>query len=496
MAAAQLPPSTPQAQYMTQRVDNFDPQNQGTWKQRYWVNDTHFAGKGKGPLFVQISGEAAFNPIWVVADVESMDNAATFGAVVAAVEHRFYGESQPFGDLSTEHLAFLSSEQALADLAVTIAALKEQYEPTAVVVFGGSYSGALAGWFRTKYPHLADVGVATSSPVLAELDFVEYLQVVTKSLENPLVGGSTACTGAVASATAAIEAALKTDAGRQMLSTKFQTCETLSMQSSAQDVSNFLSTIIGSFMGVVQYNIDNNAFEHGGKVNPNTVASVCKTMTTTSATPLDNYAAVSAATNLAFAPSVPAHAQAFGLRAGAPAPDACIDISYSGMIAQLQNTSLASAAAEGGRQWTYQTCAQFAYFQTTDAAAPAQVFGPASFIPLSFYTGMCADIFGAAFTPAVVKANVAFTNTHYGGKDLAGTRIIVPNGNIDPWHALSVTTPDASRETIVPIMVDGGAHCSNMYPASPNDLPSLTAARKQITNQLGKWLPAPGGATA
>lgn len=194
-----------------------------------------------------VSGEAPFDPIWVQADVESMVNAQAFGAVVAAVEHRFYGGSQPFGDLSTDHLRYLSSQQALADLAATITALQAKYKPTATVVFGGSYSGALAGWFRTKYPHLADVGVATSSPVLAELDFIEYLEVVTASLGDSLVGGSAACTKAITDATSTIQQMATTDDGLAQLSSKFNTCEKLSTASSAQDIQNFFSTIIGSF---------------------------------------------------------------------------------------------------------------------------------------------------------------------------------------------------------------------------------------------------------
>lgn len=33
-----------------------------------------------------------------------------------------------------------------------------------------------------------------------------------------------------------------------------------------------------------------------------------------------------------------------------------MEVSYASMVGMLKNTSLASAAAEGGRQWTYQTC--------------------------------------------------------------------------------------------------------------------------------------------
>ena len=36
--------------------------------------------------------------------------------MVVAVEHRFYGESVPFGDMSTKNLAFLTVEQVLITL--------------------------------------------------------------------------------------------------------------------------------------------------------------------------------------------------------------------------------------------------------------------------------------------------------------------------------------------------------------------------------------------
>lgn len=43
--------------------------------------------------------------------------APKLGAMLVAVEHRYYGESVPTEDLSTPNLEWLSSKQALADLA-------------------------------------------------------------------------------------------------------------------------------------------------------------------------------------------------------------------------------------------------------------------------------------------------------------------------------------------------------------------------------------------
>lgn len=44
--------------------------------------------------------------------------AKKFGAAVVSLEHRYYGKSSPFKSLTTENLKFLSSKQALFDLAV------------------------------------------------------------------------------------------------------------------------------------------------------------------------------------------------------------------------------------------------------------------------------------------------------------------------------------------------------------------------------------------
>ena len=79
-------------------------------------------------------------------------------------EHRYYGQSIPFGNDSLkpgnpELSGYLSSEQALADYAELLTHIKATVKGAStspVIAFGGSYGGMLAAWFRVKYPHICD----------------------------------------------------------------------------------------------------------------------------------------------------------------------------------------------------------------------------------------------------------------------------------------------------------------------------------------------------
>lgn len=76
--------------------------------------------------------------------------------------------------MSVENLRYLSSEQALADLAYFIKGMNKKYnldENNKWIAFGGSYPGSLAAWLRYKYPHLVHAAISTSGPLLAIADF-------------------------------------------------------------------------------------------------------------------------------------------------------------------------------------------------------------------------------------------------------------------------------------------------------------------------------------
>uniref|UniRef100_A0A2N9IBQ5 Lysosomal Pro-X carboxypeptidase n=1 Tax=Fagus sylvatica TaxID=28930 RepID=A0A2N9IBQ5_FAGSY len=162
--------------YFTQILDhfNFNPQSYQTFQQRYLINDTFWGGAHKNaPIFVYMGNEGDVE--WFTQNTGFMfETAPHFKALLIFIEHRFYGKSIPFGgnkdvaySNSSTH-GYLSSTQALADYATLIIDLKKNLSATdsPVVVFGGSYGGMLAAWFRLKYPHITIGALASSSPIL------------------------------------------------------------------------------------------------------------------------------------------------------------------------------------------------------------------------------------------------------------------------------------------------------------------------------------------
>ena len=231
------------------------------------------------------------------------------------------------------------------------------------------------------------------------------------------------------------------------------------------DVALLAETLAGNFMGVVQYNRDNTAFE--GRPNNITMDNLCDIMTNTSlGSPLERYAAV----NMLL------------LQSGG---EDSVDANFSAQVEFMKEVSWNSSAVMGGaRQWVYQTCTEFGYYQTTDSAK--QPFG--DLITLSSQLKMCSEVYG--ISPSDVARAVEATNRHYGGSahiPSNATNIVFPNGSIDPWNVLGVTTNSLAVDNII-LFIIGTAHCANMYPPSPHDLDSLMSARHSITDNIQKWI--------
>ena len=74
---------------MPQRLNHFDPLNNMTWQQRYFVNESYWTDKAtKGPVFLMLGGEGPADPIWLAVNTDMMRNAEKYGALALMIEHR------------------------------------------------------------------------------------------------------------------------------------------------------------------------------------------------------------------------------------------------------------------------------------------------------------------------------------------------------------------------------------------------------------------------
>merc|ERR1712172_223130 len=385
-----------------------------------------------------------------------IDYAQKHKAICFQLEHRFYGESHPTEDMSVKNLVYLTSTQALADLGSFITAMNEAHNLTDAkwISFGGSYPGSLSAWLRLKYPHLVHGAVSTSGPLIAQADFPEYLEVVDRTIQLT----SPKCNSLVKKAMGQAARLTLHRMGWKLMSKIFKTCQPFD-GSDPRNVSNIMESLIGNFEGIIQYNKDNRP----GQTANITINTLCDIMITSKGSPVEKMAEVNN----------------FLLQA---TNEECLDYSYETMIQELSEVSWDSEAGEGGRQWTYQTCTEFGWYQSSDV--PDAPWG--DIIPVDFFENMCKDIFGPKFTLELLNKGIQATNTEYGGLDIAISNVVFVHGSIDPWHAMGIIQSNRTKSPA--IYIEGTAHCANMYPASDSDPPQLTEARTKIGQLIKQWV--------
>jgi hypothetical protein len=440
--------------FVNQSLDHFDRQESRTFQQRYFVNDVFWKGSdSKAPVFLCVGGEGPPLDRTVLTNSVHCSDMTTLasevGALMFALEHRYYGMSNPFGsDFSTDNLKWLNTEQALGDLAHFIATMNEQYQITSSnrwVTWGGSYPGMLAALTRFRYPHLVHAAVSSSAPLQASVDMPGYNNVVSHSLTVSEVGGSAKCLETVVEGHKAIGEMLQSSAGRRELEKKFNVCKPLSLDN-VKNQEEFAGN------GVVYIPVQSN---DPSCTSANCdIGSICKLLTDeTIGTPLDRLASLSAAMN-----------------------PACISANYDSMIQFWANP------ANPDRTWLYQTCTEWGFYQTCETGSQCPYTQGLHTIDVDLE--ICQTAFGIS-GDAVYK-QIANTQAIYGGDKIQSSRIMFTNGEIDPWHANSVLVPPNAQEPT--LWVKGASHHFWTHEPLPTDSQEVVAARQQIFSQVKSWL--------
>jgi len=341
----------------------------------------------------------------------------------------------PRKDLSTENLQFLSTEQALADIAVFRDFIATKYNTTRFIAFGGSYAGNLAAYARIRFPHLFMAALASSAPVRAKINFFEYMNVVADSLGPE-------CTGRLRQVTETIEQLVQTAEGKQRIATLFPLCKG-SLGSSALDLAAFFEDISDSVAGIVQYNTNKQY----------NITHFCRDMMDAS-DPLPVYASVVK--------------RELGR---------CVEDSYDDYIEKMRNVSPTSEFA-AGRSWSFQYCSEYGYLQS--AEGNKQPFS--HYITVEYFLKGCEDMFQIkGLTP-----NAQYINTMFGADKPASSNIVFTNGLTDEWHVLSVLRDLGNGQ--VAFVMPGQSHCSDFGAPKSTDSAVLKETRAKVDQVVANWV--------
>lgn len=163
-----------------QLIDHNDP-SKGTFDQAYWYSSEYWTGPG-APVVFFTPGEVAaagYTGYLTNRTITGLFAQAVGGANVL-LEHRYWGDSSPYSELTTENFTYLTLEQSIKDTTYFANNVQLPFDSNGSsnaanapwIMAGGSYSGALTGWVEALDPGTYWAYYATSAVVEAVGDFV------------------------------------------------------------------------------------------------------------------------------------------------------------------------------------------------------------------------------------------------------------------------------------------------------------------------------------
>ncbi|KAI1611606.1 extracelular serine carboxypeptidase [Exophiala viscosa] len=190
-------PTTYYPQNFTQLIDHYPHSPRyapndvnGTFTQRYFIDNTYY--EPGGPIFLYIggetSGESRFSNLQT-GIIQILMNATNGLGII--LENRYYGESWPYENSSTDNLRYLTTEQTIADnayfaqnvvLPANITNGANLSAPgTPWILYGGSLAGAQTAFSLVEYSGLLWGGIAASGVIHAVHGYPEWYNPIQKN---------------------------------------------------------------------------------------------------------------------------------------------------------------------------------------------------------------------------------------------------------------------------------------------------------------------------
>ena len=329
------------------------------------------------------------------------------------------------------------------------------------ISWGGSYPGMLAAWVRLKFPNLIHAAVSSSAPVRAKVEMTEYNDIAADAYSVESVGGSPACTKAITKGHEMIGTMLNTSSGRQSLASLFNISGGADWLATRENQRSFAGE------GVAYFPSQGN--DPSSTAPMSNIQLICQTMT--DATLGDEVSRLALV------------AKGQQGQNNLKTTLSTSTLSRRSMQARLMKMkNLQNVADPMPMFWGWQTCTQFAFYQTCDIGSKCMYTKGLDL--LEDEAKFCQTIFNIPLS--LVEENVRDTNVRTGSDHPSGSRVLWVNGEVDPWHGLSVLKSLSS--SMPAIWVPGASHHAWTHPSSDCTQETVKQARMQIRAQVDKWL--------
>ncbi|XP_065354694.1 putative serine protease K12H4.7 [Calliphora vicina] len=467
--------------WLQQPLNHFDANNTETWMMRYFVNDEFY--QTGAPVFVFVGGEWEIFP-HMLKSGHFYDMARQQAAVMFYTEHRYYGQSWPRSNSSTNNLQYLNVLQSLADLKYFLTYQKSSakaLENSKVVLVGGSYSGSMVAWFMKLYPQMADVAWASSAPLRAKMDFNEYLSLTMHSLQQK---GGVTCKQKLEEAFKGLVNIMQSSKMYSLLKRlkicqSFDTTNPLDRQAFFNGLGNYFASLVQSYSSLIP--------------------QFCLTFTKLDLNPTE--ALIKYLTQL-FSTS-----DELKIR---EEEEWCLDFSYQGMQSIFTDVN---EFKTGTRPWFYQTCHEFGWFSTTAnsiSTANTVLTTPTSTsaafggqVPLSYFQQLCQDVFGnfnnnaasvvgvenlghgkepQLLTVQQLQARALAINKLFGGFSNVSQHVIFTHGLLDPWRAAGIQYGHNV------LLIKDYSHVEDMGSINLKDTVEMNVAKLKVASFINRIL--------
>lgn len=401
----------------------------GTFKQKFVINNQY--GGPDSPIILEISGESDGYYVGGVGDFEET-LAKEFNCTVVTLQHRFYGESYPFEESTTENLQYLSVEQAVEDISYFVDYYKKTYkaDKNKWLLYGGSYPGLLSAYTKSKFDSKFAGAISSSGVVLAQKEFTDFDKQIEISLGHQ-------CAAACRTARRHIDTLLETEEGTQYVLNLFNA------NGVEPDIFRF---VVGELFSI--------APQYGHR------EALCGPMEGSLITGKDPMLVLAEFNNNFFIPNF---------------------IGKTTIANEYSTASLKDTKNKAARSWLWQTCSQLGWWQV--GAGKTSLRSP--LLTTATFAKQCNDVFGLTDEP-----DTDAFNAKWGGLDQTATNIVYLTGSQDPWTPVCITDEKVPNEKAAAHTMTGPnvGHCTDYHLPSNNDPADVKRTRQMVISLVKKWL--------